>query len=163
MPYWRLDDESPERPTLLSLTRRLTKAVGPVWRTVRTAAPRASEIILLAQVFSGAATTLVLLLTTRVLGIFLTQGPISERLQATLPTLLILGLVLLLRMTLDAAVLSAKAHLIPKVHRVAEEQLFKADFRRVDRCAYGETRSPYAGIVELDNREEESLFVEAIK
>ena len=44
-----------------------------------------------------------------------------------------------------------------------EEQLFKADFRRADRCAYGETRSPYAGIVELDNREEESLFVEANK
>jgi ATP-binding cassette subfamily B protein len=126
VPYWRLDDESPERPGLLSLTRRLTKAVGPVWRTVRTAAPRASGIILLAQVFSGAATTLVLLLTTRVLGIFLTQGPISERLQATLPTLLILGLVLLLRMTLDAAVLSAKAHLVPKVRRAAEEQLCNA-------------------------------------
>jgi hypothetical protein len=44
-----------------------------------------------------------------------------------------------------------------------EEQLFKADFRRVDRCEYKETHSPYPGIVELDKREEESLFVEAIK
>jgi hypothetical protein len=44
-----------------------------------------------------------------------------------------------------------------------EEQLYKAGFTRVDRCGYKETHSPYPGIVELDNREEESLFVEAIK
>ena len=48
-------------------------------------------------------------------------------------------------------------------HDFLNEHLFKAGFARVDRCAYGETRSPYPGIVELDNREEESLFVEAIK
>lgn len=44
-----------------------------------------------------------------------------------------------------------------------EELLFKAGFSQVYGCNYKETRSPYAGIVELDNREEESLFVEAIK
>jgi predicted SAM-dependent methyltransferase len=48
-------------------------------------------------------------------------------------------------------------------HDFVEELLLKAGFRRVDRCGYRETRSPYPGIVELDNREEESLFVEAIK
>ena len=48
-------------------------------------------------------------------------------------------------------------------HDFVEEHLSKAGFARVDRCAYGETHSPYPGIVELDNREEESLFVEAIK
>ncbi len=48
-------------------------------------------------------------------------------------------------------------------HDFVEEHLYKAGFARVDRCAYGETRSPYPEIVELDNREEESLFVEAIK
>src|SRR3712207_401343 len=47
-------------------------------------------------------------------------------------------------------------------HDFVEELLLKAGFSRVDRCAYGETRSPHPGIVELDNREEESLFVEAI-
>jgi predicted SAM-dependent methyltransferase len=44
-----------------------------------------------------------------------------------------------------------------------EELLLKAGFSRVDRCAYGETHSPHPEIVELDNREGESLFVEAIK
>ena len=48
-------------------------------------------------------------------------------------------------------------------HDFVEELLLKAGFSRVDRCAYGETHSPHPGIVELDNREEESLFVEAIK
>lgn len=45
----------------------------------------------------------------------------------------------------------------------ARELLLKAGFRRVERCAYRVTVSPYAAIVELDNRERESLFVEAAK
>jgi SAM-dependent methyltransferase len=44
-----------------------------------------------------------------------------------------------------------------------EELLHRAGFRRVDRCGFRITRSPYTGIVELDNRERESLFVEAVK
>ncbi len=44
-----------------------------------------------------------------------------------------------------------------------EELLLKAGFRQVSQCGYKETYSPYPDIVELDNREEESLFVEAIK
>lgn len=43
------------------------------------------------------------------------------------------------------------------------ELLGKAGFRRVTRCQYRETASRYPEIVELDNRERESLFVEAIK
>jgi predicted SAM-dependent methyltransferase len=44
-----------------------------------------------------------------------------------------------------------------------EELLLKAGFARVERCVYGETASGISGIVELDNRENESLFVEAVK
>jgi SAM-dependent methyltransferase len=44
-----------------------------------------------------------------------------------------------------------------------EEVLKKAGFRRVDRCGFRMTRSPYPGIVELDDRAGESLFVEAVK
>jgi hypothetical protein len=44
-----------------------------------------------------------------------------------------------------------------------EELLLKAGFRRVDHVGFRETRSGHAGIVELDNREAESLFVEATK
>jgi predicted SAM-dependent methyltransferase len=44
-----------------------------------------------------------------------------------------------------------------------EELLEKAGFTRIDHCAYKRTASRYAEIVELDNREQESLFVEAVK
>jgi predicted SAM-dependent methyltransferase len=44
-----------------------------------------------------------------------------------------------------------------------EELLFKAGFDRVSRCRYKETGSAHPDIVELDRREQESLFVEAIK
>jgi len=43
----------------------------------------------------------------------------------------------------------------------ARESLQRAGFARVDRCAFRETRSRFADIVSLDNRERESLFVEA--
>jgi ubiquinone/menaquinone biosynthesis C-methylase UbiE len=44
-----------------------------------------------------------------------------------------------------------------------EELLLKAGFQSVASCGYKETKSKYAGIVELDSREHESLFVEALR
>ena len=43
------------------------------------------------------------------------------------------------------------------------ELLAEAGFREVSRCSFRETDSRFPGIVELDSRERESLFVEAIK
>jgi predicted SAM-dependent methyltransferase len=48
-------------------------------------------------------------------------------------------------------------------HEFIEEQLQKAGFSRVDHCSFKQTASPYPAIVDLDNREQESLFVEGIK
>ena len=45
----------------------------------------------------------------------------------------------------------------------AEELLDRAGFSSVQHCAYRRTASAHSGIVELDNREHESLFVEAVK
>jgi SAM-dependent methyltransferase len=44
-----------------------------------------------------------------------------------------------------------------------EELLGKAGFAPVTRCRFGETGSPFPEIVTLDNRERESLFVEATR
>jgi predicted SAM-dependent methyltransferase len=44
-----------------------------------------------------------------------------------------------------------------------EELLSKAGFIRIVHCAYHTTSSPFGEIVTLDNRERESLFVEAVK
>jgi len=51
----------------------------------------------------------------------------------------------------------------PFTWEFARELLLRAGFRRVTRCAYRLTASPHADIVELDNRERESVFVEAVK
>ena len=45
----------------------------------------------------------------------------------------------------------------------AEELLLKAGFRTVRHVSYRETSSPFSEIIELDNREAESLFIEATK
>jgi SAM-dependent methyltransferase len=44
-----------------------------------------------------------------------------------------------------------------------EELLRKAGFREMWSCAFQETKTPFPEIVELDSRERESLFVEAVK
>lgn len=48
-------------------------------------------------------------------------------------------------------------------HDFIEELLLKAGFARVVRCAYQKTASPFPEIINLDDREPESLFVEAVK
>jgi predicted SAM-dependent methyltransferase len=49
------------------------------------------------------------------------------------------------------------------VHDFAEEVLERAGFSRVELCSYQQTASPWPEIVELDNRELESMFVEGFK
>jgi SAM-dependent methyltransferase len=49
------------------------------------------------------------------------------------------------------------------VPEFSEELLLKAGFVRVYHVRYGETQSAHPEIVSLDNREHESLFVEAVK
>jgi predicted SAM-dependent methyltransferase len=44
-----------------------------------------------------------------------------------------------------------------------QELLMEAGFEEVVECRYGETASRFADIIELDNRQHESLFVEATK
>jgi predicted SAM-dependent methyltransferase len=44
-----------------------------------------------------------------------------------------------------------------------EEMLLKAGFSRVHRCQYQQTKTSFADITILDNRENESLYVEAVK
>jgi len=51
----------------------------------------------------------------------------------------------------------------PFTYEFIEEWLRKAGFREVVRCAFQKTQSPYTDIVQLDNRERETLFVEAQK
>ena len=49
------------------------------------------------------------------------------------------------------------------VREFVQELLQKAGFHEIHHVGFRETRSRYPGIVSLDNRERESLFVEAVK
>jgi SAM-dependent methyltransferase len=51
----------------------------------------------------------------------------------------------------------------PFTFDLAAEALGKAGFARTERCGFRETRSRFPAIVELDNRERESFFVEAVR
>jgi hypothetical protein len=51
----------------------------------------------------------------------------------------------------------------PMTYGFIAERWARAEFRTIPRCAFQETRSPYPEIVSLDNRERESLFVEAVR
>lgn len=51
----------------------------------------------------------------------------------------------------------------PFTYQYAAEVLAAAGFRRVTRCGFGQTLTRHADIASLDNRERESLFVEATK
>lgn len=44
-----------------------------------------------------------------------------------------------------------------------QELLVKAQFSQMNPCRYRQTHSPWPEIIDLDNRENESLFVEAVK
>lgn len=125
-PYWRLEEAASSRPGLWSLTRRLATAARPVWSVLRRAAPQASLAVVVAQSLSGAATAWALLLTTDVLERLLLAGTDTDRLRAALPALLLLCAIYAGRMALDGCVLSARAHLVPKARRLAEEDLFRA-------------------------------------
>jgi hypothetical protein len=48
-------------------------------------------------------------------------------------------------------------------YEFAHQMLERAGFRDVVRCALKQTASRYAAIVELDDRPQDSLFVEAVK
>jgi ATP-binding cassette subfamily B protein len=128
-PYWRLDGASRKQSGLLALMRRLAMAVRPVLGILRRAAPTSAIVIVATQLLSGAATAWALLLTTHVLGRLLGSGASPERLRAALPGLLVLCVVHLIRMALDAGMLSAKARLVPKVHRLAQEDLFRVSLQ----------------------------------
>jgi SAM-dependent methyltransferase len=51
----------------------------------------------------------------------------------------------------------------PMTYGFVQELIVRAGFREARRCPFGETRGPYRDIVALDNRERESLFVEAVR
>lgn len=125
-PYWRIDagGRTTSQPDLL--LGRLARIAAPTLRLLRSAAPTAAVVVIGAQLLSGLTTVASLLLTTEALRNLLADGSTAERLTRALPALLQIAGIYAVRLISDLVALSAKAHLVPKVQRAAEEQLYVA-------------------------------------
>lgn len=126
MPYWRLDPAARPDLGLRGLFGRFAMAAKPVVSIVRRAAPAAAAVIIFAQLVGAAAVAWALVLTSSILKTLLDGGSSFARVEAALPSLLLLGAVLLLRIGIDAATAAARAHLSPKARREAEQALYRA-------------------------------------
>jgi ATP-binding cassette, subfamily B, bacterial len=125
-PYWRLDGVTEAAPSLYSLLARMGQAVRPVASILRRAAPGSSVAAIATQLCAGAAAAWLLLLTNKVLGSLLASGSPAERVQSAMPLLLALGGVFLFKLAMEAGTRIAKAHMVPKVNRLAEDALCEA-------------------------------------
>ena len=134
-PYWRLEGDARPRLGLRGLSGRFAMAAKPVVGVVRRSAPVAALTIIFAQVVGAAVAAWALILTSFILATLLGSGTSFTRLEAALPSLLLLGAVLLLRIAMDAATGIARAHLAPKARREAEQALFRATLN-IDLAAY---------------------------
>jgi ATP-binding cassette subfamily B protein len=126
LPYWRLDYDGGSTPGARGLAGRFAMAAKPVTAVLRRAAPVAAATIVLAQIVGAAAVAWALILTSSILDTLLRGGSSFARVEAALPSLLLLGVLLLVRIGLDAATSIARAHLTPKARREAEQALYRA-------------------------------------
>jgi ATP-binding cassette, subfamily B, bacterial len=125
-PYWRLGTSGEGSGSGASLGRRLLLAAKPVGEIVRRSAPRAAAVILAAQLLGAVATGIMLIVASDVLARLIEPGAAMARLDAAVGPLLLLAVLLALRIGLEAATATARAHLGPKARREAEQSLFAA-------------------------------------
>lgn len=126
LPYWRLDHAGGSTFGEKGLAGRFAMAAKPVTAIVRRAAPVAAATIVLAQIVGAVAMAWALILTSGILSALLAGGNSFARIEAALPSILLLGGLLLVRIGADAATSIARAHLAPKARREAEQALFRA-------------------------------------
>jgi len=125
-PYWRIEDSSPNAGTYRQMFRRVTSSLLPTIKLLARAAPVASLLTVCAQVLSGFATAAALIISAAALERLLAEGGIDARLHSALPLIGLIALLYLLRLGLEALAQAARAWAVPRVHRVAEEQLYAA-------------------------------------
>ena len=112
-----------DQDSLWSLARRLLASVRPALGVFRRAAPRAAMAVVVTQVLSGFATAWALLITAHMLERLFANGANHEALKALVPALLWLIAAHAVRLAMEAGAQMARAHLLPSVHRVAEQEL----------------------------------------
>lgn len=129
VPYWRLPHERVQAEGSWRLALRLGRALRPLLRMVREAAPRDAAVLLLCQAVAGGATAAGLMCLAQALTRLLQAGPMAERLREAVPALVALLVIAGLRLAAEAGAEWVQARLRPAVHRLAEQRLIEASAR----------------------------------
>jgi ATP-binding cassette subfamily B protein len=128
-PYWRIEEGAGKAGTYRQMFLRVGASLLPVIQLLRRAAPTASLLTVAAQLLAGLVTASGLIASAAALSRLLAEGEIRERLDSALPLIGLIALLFLVRLGLDALAQGARAWAVPRVHRVAEEQLYAASLR----------------------------------
>ncbi|MFD7131474.1 ABC transporter ATP-binding protein [Streptomyces sp. NPDC059894] len=104
-----------------AMLTRLPSLLAVSLRLARQADPRATRIVLAAEMIRGAAQAVSLLAVNTVLARLIQSGPIEDRLRGAAPALAAMAVVLFVGAVLRAASTYATGRLEPKVERVATE------------------------------------------
>lgn len=124
-PKWRHFGDQAAQATWGVIGRRMpalvSQAAALAWRS----SPRDVVATTVLNAGVGAATAWALVVTTDVLGALFTTVPTPERVLAALPSLVLLGVALVLRGICSAAAGRAQARLEPQVVLTAERQLLR--------------------------------------
>lgn len=124
VPYWHLPHQRAQADGPWRLV--LGRALRPLLRMVREAAPRDAAVLLLCQAVAGGAMAAGLMCLAQALTHLLQAGPMAERLREAWPALVALLAIAGLRLAAEAGAEWVQARLRPAVHRLAEQRLIEA-------------------------------------
>ena len=135
VPYWLTSTEEAANTTFLRMVRRLPRLLRDAWLLAWRASPGTPTALLVLQVAAGVASAAGLLSVVGVFDGLLRAGPTPERVQAAVPSLLLVVTALAARAVLTSAATAAHGRLSPMVSETAEMRLLDLT-TRVDLTTY---------------------------
>jgi ATP-binding cassette, subfamily B, bacterial len=136
-PYWALGYEKVAEAKLREVAAAVPRTMAVVVRWAWRAAPRLTLLTGALQLVTGALQAFGLLATANVFARLLAEGPTPDRVVAALPALAVVLGAFAGRGVLDAVLGATQAALLPRVQRVAEDELYVA-LARLDLVAFDE-------------------------
>jgi ATP-binding cassette subfamily B protein len=136
-PYWAQGYEKVAKAKLGEVAAAVPRTMAVVVRWAWRAGPRLTVLTGVLQVLTGAVQAFGLLATVGVFARLLAEGPTPDRVVAALPALAVVVVAYASRGLLDAVLGATQAALLPRVQRVAEDELYVA-LVRLDLVAFDE-------------------------
>ena len=125
-PYWAQGYEKVAKAKLREVAAAVPRTMAVIVRWSWRADPRLTLLTGVLQLVTGVVQALGLLATVGVFARLLAEGPTPERVAAALPALAVVVAAYAGRGLLDAVLGATQAALLPRVQRVAEDELYLA-------------------------------------